>query len=77
MFGKYQRTISCCSVMPQEDTTSYEYQPETPISVEDYEYLVERIKAFAELRNDEPVKEDVDKVHVDCANGACPIDFNK
>jgi ribonucleoside-triphosphate reductase (formate) len=66
---RYQKTVKCCSVMPQADTSSYEYEPETPITHEEYEAYVANIE--------ETLKEDIDKVHIDCSNGACPVDFNK
>lgn len=68
MLQKYQSKISCCSVMPQVDGTAYEYQPEQPVSSEEYQSIVAGI---------DKMKEDVDFAHVDCAAGACPIDFNK
>lgn len=63
-----QPTIRCCSVMPSGDTTQYEYQPETPVSREEYERIVAQIDAAA--------KEDVGLEHVDCSSGACPISFD-
>jgi adenosylcobalamin-dependent ribonucleoside-triphosphate reductase len=84
MYKKYQQTIKCCSVMPQEDTSSFEYLPETSISVEDYDQLEVVIASKKGTTLDlsgnivqKKVVEDVDKVHVDCAGGACPVDFNK
>jgi len=68
MMAKYQSKIACCSVMPQVDSTAYEYQPEQPITSEEYQLLLSKI---------EQIKEDVDFSHVDCAAGACPIDFKK
>ena len=67
LYVKYQQTISCCSVMPQDDTSSYEYQPEESISLEEFERIKANIWA--------PVTEDIGKEHIDCANGACPVDF--
>ena len=64
-----QSTIRCCSVMPQADTTAYEYQPEQPVTKHEFEMIVEAIK------DSETVKEDVGLEHVDCAGGACPVDF--
>lgn len=64
-----QFTIRCCSVMPQVDTTSYEYQPEEPITKDEYDRLM------AAISNDN-VKEDVDFSHIDCGSGACPVDFS-
>lgn len=59
-------TVRCVSVMPQEDVVSYEYQPEESISDAEYDRLMARI---------ESMKEDVDRVHIDCSTGACPIHF--
>lgn len=67
MLLKYQSKIRCCSVMPQEDAVAFEYQPEQQITKAQYEQISRSIKGT--------VKEDIDKVHVDCANGACPVDF--
>lgn len=67
MILKYQPLIRCCSVMPQSDTTSYEYQPEEPISDIEFDRLVSKII---------PINEDVGQEHVMCESGACPIDFN-
>lgn len=69
-----QASIRCCSVMPQTDATAYEYQPEEMIEKSHYELIC---KAIAESDAAERVKEDVDFAHVDCAGGACPIDFSK
>lgn len=62
-----QFTIRCCSVMPQIDTSAYEYQPEEPISFERYNELVAAIE--------QAENEDIGFEHVDCSSGACPIDF--
>jgi ribonucleoside-triphosphate reductase (formate) len=64
-----QSRIRCCSVMPQSDTSAYEYQPEEPVTKAQYELILKGI-------NDETHQEDVDFAHVDCAGGACPVDFN-
>ena len=69
MLKKYQAQVSCCSVMPQEDTSAYEYLPETPISKAEYEQYRLKIKG--------EIAEDIDKVHIDCEGGICPVDFNK
>lgn len=67
-----QSSIRCCSVMPQTDSTAYEYQPEEPVTKAKYEMICNAIKA------DDDVKEEVGQEHVDkCAGGACPIDFGK
>ncbi len=63
------KTVRAVSVMPQIKSVSYEYQPEEPITDEEFEWYVGNIK--------ETMVEDVDREHVDCAGGACPIDFNK
>jgi ribonucleoside-triphosphate reductase (formate) len=63
-----QSTIKCCSVMPQTDATSYEYQPEEPVSKERFDEIVAAIKTGAP-------KEDVGFEHVDCSSGSCPVDF--
>jgi adenosylcobalamin-dependent ribonucleoside-triphosphate reductase len=63
-----QGTIRACSVMPQIDGgTAYEYLPEEPVSKAEYEKAMRAIT--------EAVAEEVDREHVDCASGACPIDF--
>lgn len=64
-----QSKVKCCSVMPQEDQSSYEYLPEEVVTKAEYENIMQKIK--------QGMKEDVDKTHVDCAGGACPVDFNK
>ena len=66
---KFVKQVRAVSVMPQIKSVSYEYQPEEPVSDEEYDTYVANIR--------ELMVEDVDKVHVDCAGGACPIDFNK
>lgn len=64
-----QRTVRACSVMPQTDTdnSSYEYLPEQPVTKADYEAAMRKIRAN--------LQEEVDREHIDCASGACPIDF--
>ncbi|CCG43353.1 putative ribonucleoside-triphosphate reductase (modular protein) [Magnetospirillum molischianum] len=68
-----QFTVRCCSVMPSVDMTAYEYQPEEPVTKAVYELISAAIRSG----EDQEVKEDVDFAHVDCASGACPVDFNK
>lgn len=70
MLLQHQPTIKCCSVMPQIDTVSYEYQPEEPISKSRYTRLINLI-------NGNTLVEDVDYEHVECGTGACPITFDK
>ena len=67
MLKKYQPMIRACSVMPQEEAAAYEYQPEEPVTKAKYEEIAHAIKAALE--------EDISKEHLDCDNGACPIDF--
>lgn len=63
---KYQSLIRCCSVMPQIDATAYEYQPEEPISLEEYNKIEKKIRG-------EHLSEDIDMETLRCAGGACPI----
>ncbi len=65
---EYQSQIRCCSVMPQINTTAYEYVPEQKITRQYYNELVKNIEYNG-------LKEEVDRVHVECQDGACPIDF--
>jgi len=64
-----QSTIRCCSVMPQGDTSAYEYQPEQPVTKAEFELIAAAIQA--------DVKEDIGFEHVDCSTGACPTSFNE
>jgi len=65
-----QSTIRCCSVMPQTDTSAYEYQPEEMVTKHEFELIAQAIQ------NTE-MQEDIGLEHVDCAGGACPISFNE
>ena len=65
----YQKQVKCCSVMPQTSKSSYEYTPEEAVSRAVYEDICRKIENV--------MAEDVDKVHVDCQSGSCPIDFHK
>jgi adenosylcobalamin-dependent ribonucleoside-triphosphate reductase len=67
MVKKYQGLIKCCSVMPQQDTTAYEYQPEQPVTISEF------MKALNEIQADESLLEDIDYEHLKCESGACPI----
>jgi adenosylcobalamin-dependent ribonucleoside-triphosphate reductase len=67
MVSKYQGLIKCCSVMPQQDTTAYEYQPEQPVTISEF------MKVLNEITNDENMLEDIDYEHLKCESGACPI----
>lgn len=66
---KYQPLVKCCSVMPAEDGSAYEYLPEEPVTKAQYEDVVSNVR--------QALVEDVDFSHIDCKGGACPIDFNK
>lgn len=66
---EHQQNIRCCSVMPQSDEVSYEYQPEQPITKAEYESHLMTIQNI--------IKEDIGKEHVDCGMGGCPVDFNE
>ncbi|KAA5604367.1 ribonucleoside-diphosphate reductase [Roseospira marina] len=66
MDGQFK--IRCCSVMPQIDTTAFEYQPEQAVTKAEFEMIAQAIQRA--------MQEDVGLEHVDCASGACPVDFN-
>lgn len=65
-----QFSIRCCSVMPQTDSSAYEYQPEQMVSKAQYELIAAAIQA------DNAVGEDIGLEHIDCGAGACPVDIN-
>lgn len=67
MVKKYQSKVKCCSVMPQQDITAYEYQPEQPVTISEF------MKALREIEKDEELMEDIDYEHLKCESGACPI----
>lgn len=67
MVRKYQGEIKCCSVMPQQDTTAYEYQPEQPVTSSEF------MRVLNEIEKDENLMEDIDYEHLKCESGACPI----
>lgn len=72
MIRRYQAKVRCCSVMPQADTSSYEYQPEQPMSLGEFNDIKNRVEG------DLQVSEEVGREHVDnCASGACPIYFEE
>lgn len=66
---EFQPIVRCCSVMPSEDTSAFEYLPEEAVTKVQYEEIVHAIS--------EAMAEDVDGTHVGCSSGACPVDFNK
>ena len=55
--------------MPQVDSSAYEYQPEEAITKAQYESVCREIEKVME--------EDISKEHIDCDNGACPVDFKE
>ena len=65
---EYQRRVRCCAVMPQIDTTAFEYQPEEAVTIAEFQAARQAIK--------DAVAEDIGQEHVDCEGGACPVDFN-
>jgi ribonucleoside-triphosphate reductase (formate) len=67
MLKKYQGLIKCCSVMPQQDATAYEYQPEQPVTI------LEFMRVLNSIEKDEQIYEDIDYEHLKCESGACPI----
>jgi len=69
-----QSTVKCCSVMPQEDGSSYEYQPEEIITKAEYDRLIDQLNKSALKKSD--LHEDISFEHLACEGGACPIDFN-
>jgi len=67
MVHEYQGEIKCCSVMPQQDATAYEYQPEQPVTTSEF------MRVLDEIEKDETIMEDIDFEHLKCESGACPI----
>lgn len=72
----HQSGIKCCSVLPVSENMSsrYEYLPEENVTEERYHEIV---KAITAASAGSIMTEDVDLSHVDCAGGACPVDFKK
>jgi hypothetical protein len=68
-----QSSVRCCSVMPQTDTSAYEYQPEEMMTTSRYQQILREIEITSQGKGEE--KEDVAFEHIDCGSGACPIDF--
>lgn len=67
MVVKYQSQVKCCSLMPQQDVTAYEYQPEQAVTISEF------MKVLHEIQSDENLLEDIDMDMLKCASGACPI----
>lgn len=74
MIEKYQSQVRCCSVMPQEDVSSYEYTPEERISVEKFDEI--QTNLTRNMLKKSNLTEEIGFEHIDCSSGACPIDFN-
>lgn len=68
MIKKYQSQVKCCSVMPQQDATAYEYQPEEPVTKAQLESVLREIE-----KADGVAQEDIDLDALKCESGACPI----
>lgn len=75
MVRKYQGEIKCCSVMPQQDATAYEYQPEQPVTTSEFMKVLNEIeKSQASLDSEgNKIEEDIDFEQLKCDTGACPI----
>lgn len=74
---EHQSQVRCCSVMPQEDSSAYEYLPEEAISKEDYDAIVATIEKAKQDQEMLDLVEDIGKEHIECESGACPINFNE
>ena len=66
---KHQSNVKCCTVMPQEDTTAYIYQPEEPITKSEYQTWMTLITRVT--------REAYDPSTLECSNGACPIESDQ
>jgi adenosylcobalamin-dependent ribonucleoside-triphosphate reductase len=66
MVKRYQSRVKCCSVMPQQDVTAYEYQPEEAVTIGDFTKVLNEITG-------EDFEEDIDLDTLKCQAGACPI----
>jgi adenosylcobalamin-dependent ribonucleoside-triphosphate reductase len=66
MLSKYQSQVKCASVMPQQDVTAYEYQPEEAVTIQEFTRVMREI-------DEEYLDEDIDLENLKCASGACPI----
>lgn len=72
MIQQYQSKVKCCSVMPQQDVTAYEYQPEEAVTISEFMRVIDEIESHddkGKLRQ----SEDIDLEHLKCETGACPI----
>jgi hypothetical protein len=69
MLLKYQSGIRCCSVMPQIDTSAYEYQPEEALTKAEYEEISRALTTS--------IVEDIGREHISCEGDVCPVDFKE
>lgn len=67
MMLEHMPTVKCCSIMQEADMSAYEYLPEEKITREEFDAISAKIK--------EKKEEKVDRAHVDCGTGGCPVDF--
>jgi hypothetical protein len=65
MMKKYMSQVKVCSVMPQQELTAYEYQPEEAVTAGQF------MEALNEISGG--VDEDIDLETLKCEAGACPI----
>jgi adenosylcobalamin-dependent ribonucleoside-triphosphate reductase len=65
LMRKYQSQVKCCSVMPQQDVTAYEYQPEEAVPIAKFMHTLSEITG--------EMDEDIDLEALQCDTGACPI----
>ena len=72
MVRSYQSQVKCCSLMPQQDATAYEYQPEQPVTISEFMKVLNEIEKNGGGVNKD-VSEDIDYEHLKCESGACPI----
>lgn len=68
-FLEGQSSVRCCSVMPQIDTSAYEYQPEESMTTSEYQQIVGEIKRLSP-EGDEHL-EDIDLDRLTCESGVC------
>jgi len=65
MIKKYQSQVKVCSVMPQQDATAYEYQPEQSVTSGKFMEIINELTGEFD--------EDIDLETLKCEAGACPI----
>lgn len=69
-YKAHQRNVRCCTVMPQEDSSVYDYLPEQSVTKAEYEAVCHAI-------NNAGVAEEISDEHLRCDSGACPIDIKE